>query len=186
MNKRIATIALCLLASGCATERHVARKISELELRRLAVETAMADRVAKVETVAATALSTAQTALKVATGKFAYEVVSTDQTIRFEMAETKLSPAIQARLVQFAAQLKADNRNVFVEVQGHTDSIGSADLNELVGLRRAENVRAFLYNQGIALNRMSSVSLGEYSPVASNVTEAGRAANRRVVLVVKA
>jgi outer membrane protein OmpA-like peptidoglycan-associated protein len=101
------------------------------------------------------------------------------------MAETKLNAPGEARLRELADKLKASNRAVFIEIQGHTDSIGRADLNELVGLKRAENVRSFLYKQGIALNRMSTVSLGEFAPVAANLTEAGRAANRRVTLVVK-
>lgn len=183
--KKTAILALCLVGSGCASERHVATKISDLELRRLSVETALAERVVKVETVANTALNAAQAAQKTADGKFVFETVSRDETIRFDLATVALSPATRQRISQITAQLKADNRNVFIEIQGHTDSIGSADLNELVGLRRAENVRAFLHGQGVALNRMSTISLGEYAPVASNLTAAGRASNRRVVLVMK-
>jgi peptidoglycan-associated lipoprotein len=185
MKKNIALLVLSLLTSACASEREVVTKISELEQRRLAVETALAERVTKVETIAETALATAQAAQKTADGKFVYDTVLTDETIRFEMATVALSARAKGRIAEIADQLKSSNRNVFIEIYGHTDSIGSADLNDLVGLRRAENVRAFFNKQGVALNRMSTISLGERAPVTSNLTEAGRASNRRVVLVMK-
>lgn len=192
MNKTLSIVGICLLTSGCATDRQVVRKISELEQRRLAVEIALTERVTKVEGVAEAALNTAQTAQKMAEtaqktadGKFVYEAVMKDDSIRFDMGTVNLNAASKQRLADFAGQLKARNRNVFIEIEGHTDSVGSAERNEIVGLRRAESVRAFFNEQGVALNRMSTISRGEKSPVASNLTAAGRAANRRVVLLIK-
>lgn len=185
MMKKIAILGFCLLSVGCATERQVVRKVSELEQRRLAVEIALAERVTKVEAVAETALTTAQAAQKTADGKFVYETVLTDETIRFDLASVTLNAAAKQRIVEIAGQLKATNRNVFIEIEGHTDSIGSTAQNEIVGLRRAENVRTFFSEQGVALNRMSTISRGERAPVASNQTALGQAANRRVVLLMK-
>ncbi len=185
MKKTVAILGFCLLTVACASERQVVRKISELEQRRLAVEIALAERVTKVEGVAETALATAQAAQKTADGKFIYETVLTDETIRFDLASVTLNPAAKQRIIEIAGQLKAKNRNVFIEIEGHTDSVGSADRNDIVGLRRAENVRAFFSEQGVALNRMSTISRGERAPVASNQTALGQAANRRVVLMMK-
>ena len=185
MKKTTAILGFCLLTIACTTERQVVRKVSELEQRRLAVEIALAERVTKVEGVAETALTTAQAAQKTADGKFIYETVLTDETIRFDLASVTLNAAAKQRIVEIAGQLKAKNRNVFIEIEGHTDSVGSADRNEVVGLRRAENVRTFFSEQGVALNRMSTISRGERAPVASNQTTQGQAANRRVVLLMK-
>ena len=57
-------------------------------------------------------------------------------------------------------------------------------MNQRLGEERADAVRLFLNQQGVALNRMSTISYGDSSPVASNKTRAGRAQNRRVVVVV--
>jgi peptidoglycan-associated lipoprotein len=191
MKKTLSIAAICLLTNACATDRQVVNKISALEQRRLAVEIALAERVTKVEGVAEVALSTAQaaektaqTAQKTAEGKFVYETVLTD-TFLFAMGSVRLDAAAKQRITELAGRLKAGNRNLFIEIEGHTDAVGSADRNDVVGLRRAESVRTIFSEQGVALNRMSTISRGERSPMASNLTAAGRAANRRVVITIK-
>ncbi len=185
MKKILGVAALCLLASGCASERHVARKLSELEMRRLAAEMGLAERVAKVEATASAALSTSQSAMKLAEGKFSYAPAAPEQVILFDNASSKLTMDARTRLAAIAANLTSSNRNIFIEIQGHTDSVGDPALNLKVGQARAESVRTFLYQQGVALNRMSVVSLGETAPASPNKTAAGRAANRRAVLLFK-
>lgn len=185
MNRTLGLAALCLLASGCASERYVARKLSELEMRRLAAEMGLAERLTKVEATASTALSTSQSAMKLAEGKFSYSPAAPDQVILFENGSAKLTMEARNRLTALATNLTSNNRNIFIEIQGHTDSVGDQALNLKVGQARAESVRTFLYQQGVALNRMSAVSLGESAPANSNQTAAGRAANRRAVLLFK-
>jgi outer membrane protein OmpA-like peptidoglycan-associated protein len=104
--------------------------------------------------------------------------------VKFPVNVHQLSPEAQARLTEFAQKLKGENQNVYLEIQGHTDSRGSEELNERLGAERAEAVRRFLNQQGIALNRMSTISYGKDSPVAPNDTPEGRAQNRRVVIIV--
>jgi len=192
MKKTLSIAAICLLTNACATDRQVVNKISALEQRRLAVEIALAERVTKVEGVAEVALSTAQaaektaqTAQKTAEGKFVYETVLTDDTFRFATGSVSLNAAAKQRITEIAGRLKGGNRNLFIEIEGHTDSSGSTERNDIVGLRRAESVRTFFSEQGVALNRMSTISRGNRSPMASNLTAAGRAANRRVVVTIK-
>jgi outer membrane protein OmpA-like peptidoglycan-associated protein len=86
--------------------------------------------------------------------------------------------------MEFAQKLKTDNKNVYLEIQGHTDASGPPAVNRRLGEERAEAVRRFLNQQGVALNRMATISYGEDAPVAPNDTRAGRAQNRRVVVVV--
>ena len=77
------------------------------------------------------------------------------------------------------------NENVYIEVQGHTDSVGSETYNEELGLERAEAVRRYLnMNQHIPLHRINVISYGESAPVTDNKSRDSRSQNRRVVLVV--
>jgi len=71
-----------------------------------------------------------------------------------------------------------------IEVAGHTDSTGSADYNQKLSERRADNVAGYLAGQGVPSARMVTVGAGEGHPVASNETEEGRAQNRRVEITI--
>jgi outer membrane protein OmpA-like peptidoglycan-associated protein len=82
--------------------------------------------------------------------------------------------------------LKAENQNVYLEIQGHTDSVGPEEYNFRLGLERAETVRRYLSESGIPLHRISVISYGEERPVATNKTKDGRSQNRRVVIQVLA
>jgi outer membrane protein OmpA-like peptidoglycan-associated protein len=130
------------------------------------------------------AMDRATAAGKLAEGKFLYSMVLSDDSVKFKSGKASLSPEGEARLNDLAAKLKTDNKNVFLEIQGHTDATGSAEANMRLGMERADAVRLFLNKQGVALNRMSSISYGGTSPVTDNKTKANRAQNRRVVVVV--
>jgi len=71
-----------------------------------------------------------------------------------------------------------------IEVAGHTDSSGSAEYNQSLSERRAQAVAGYLASQGVKQQRLMTVGAGETRPVASNDTEQGRAANRRVELTI--
>jgi len=111
-------------------------------------------------------------------------MVLSDDSVKFRADSAKLSPEAQQRLTDFADKLKNDNRNVYLEIQGHTDSRGKDNLNARLGEERAEAVRLFMNQHGVPLNRMATISYGKQDPVANNKTRAGRAQNRRVVLIV--
>jgi outer membrane protein OmpA-like peptidoglycan-associated protein len=130
------------------------------------------------------ALARANDAHQLAEGKFVYSTVLNGESINFSAGQAVLSKEAQAYLADMAQKLIADNQNVYLEIQGHTDGTGPDALNVSLGLRRAEVVKLFLNQQGIALNRMSTISYGKILPVESNKTANGRASNRRVVIVV--
>lgn len=73
--------------------------------------------------------------------------------------------------------------NVNIEVAGHTDSRGSDEYNMNLSQQRAETVRNYLVNKGIAADRLSAKGYGESQPVADNATDEGRFKNRRVELI---
>jgi outer membrane protein OmpA-like peptidoglycan-associated protein len=151
-----------------------------------------ADRIAKSEGDIAQLSKTAQDAVeranavgKLAQGKLVYEVVLSDDKLKFGSNKSRLGKDAELALDEFAAKLKGDNKNVFIEIQGHTDSIGEAAHNLKLGEARAEAVKRHLNMKGgIPLHRMSVISYGETAPVADNKVRAGRQENRRVVLVV--
>ena len=72
-----------------------------------------------------------------------------------------------------------------VHVEGHTDSIGGNRYNQLLSLRRAEEVRDYLISQGVADTNLSIAGYDEENPMDSNDTKAGRANNRRGEFVIR-
>lgn len=162
-----------LAASGCASHRFVREQVEVVD-----------SRVDRVEGTAGEALARANAAHVLAEGKFLYEVVLSDDSVKFPVDENALSPEAEARLSELVQRLRAENRNVYLEIQGHTDSTGPAEYNQRLGEARAEAVRRFLSEGGVALNRMATISYGEDAPVAPNDTEEGRAQNRRVAIIV--
>ena len=178
-----------LATTGCATEKYVNQHVGVVQDQVTALQGQAQDTSAKVQQVDATsqqALARAEAAGKLAEGKFVYSMVMTDDSAHFPVSGAQLSSDETARLDDFASKLKTDNRNVYVEIQGFTDAQGSKDHNLKLGEARAEAARRFLAKQGVPLNRMSTISYGKQDPVASNKTRAGRAQNRRVVLIVMA
>ena len=111
-------------------------------------------------------------------------MVLSDDSVKFPVDGTQLSEEAQTRLLDFANKLKAENKNVYLEIQGHTDATGPEPVNMKLGEERAEAVRRYLNEQGVALNRMATISYGQDKPVAPNDTREGRAQNRRVAIVV--
>lgn len=75
-------------------------------------------------------------------------------------------------------QLKA-NPNMRIELAAHTDNVGSDEANMRLSQRRADSVKDYLINKGIAKNRIVSKGYGESDPLADNATEEGKARNRR-------
>lgn len=180
VNKRVDGMEGRVVANGAG--------IQELNRRADSADTTLKDHAALIDGLsrsAREALDRANTAGKLAEGKLMYEVVMSDDSLRFSLAGDQLSKSTKHQLDAFADKLKAENRNVYVEIQGHTDSAGGKAYNLRLGEQRAEAVRRYLNMKGgIPLHRMAAISYGESSPVASNKTRTGREKNRRVVLVV--
>ena len=170
------TGALLLLgaaSSGCATKGFVRNEVAVVD-----------GRVTQVDGRAGEALGRANAAHKLAEGKFLYEVVLSDDSVKFPTDRHALSPEAEARLAELAQRLKGENKNVYLEIQGFTDATGDLEYNDKLGEARAEAVRRYMSQQGVALNRMATISYGEATPVADNTTPEGRAQNRRVAIVV--
>ncbi len=119
--------------------------------------------------------------------RLVFEVVLSEDQGNFKFGQTQLPDEAKARIDQMVQQLKQDPKNVFIEIEGHTDNVGDTLTNERVGMERAEAVQRYLYEQyQIPLHKMNIISYGEDKPAAPNKTRDGRAQNRRVVIKVLA
>jgi OOP family OmpA-OmpF porin len=104
--------------------------------------------------------------------------------VNFEFDKATLTPEAKSILEEAVTLLKDTDDVVEVRVEGHTDSIGTEAYNQDLSQRRAESVVNYLTSRGIDGRNLVAVGMGENSPVASNDSDAGRAANRRVDFVV--
>ena len=119
--------------------------------------------------------------------RLVYEVVLSEDQGNFKFGKTTLPDEAKQKIDEMVAQLKQDPKNVFLEIEGHTDGVGDKAVNEKIGLARAEAVKRYLYEQyQIPLHKMNVISYGKDKPIAPNKTKAGRAQNRRVVIKVLA
>lgn len=191
--------------TGCATKKWVDEQISafgqvtntkihemsdSVEVNQKAIselsakQAALTVDVAELSELAADAMARADEAGALAMGDFLYEVTITDDGVMFGFDRASLSDEAKASLDEFAAVVMAFEGHAYIEIQGHTDNIGSEGYNLKLGYKRAEHVMRYLNMEiGVPLFRMNVISYGEYKPMADNSTRAGRAQNRRVTLI---
>ncbi len=151
--------------AGGAVGNYMDKQQAELE-RQLAAEAARSElRITRL----------AGDALKVG--------VASDASFGFDKAE--LNGTAQATFAKVASILKDYDKTV-IHVVGHTDSVGSDSYNMGLSQRRASAVAGNLGSNGVLAERVRTEGRGEREPIASNETAAGRAANRRVDIVIKA
>jgi outer membrane protein OmpA-like peptidoglycan-associated protein len=103
--------------------------------------------------------------------------------VLFDFDKYTLKPGAREKMAKVSGILLA-YPGLKIQVEGHTDSVGSDDYNQTLSERRADTVRDYLVGQGVPGGTVSAVGLGKADPVASNDTAAGRQQNRRVELVV--
>jgi outer membrane protein OmpA-like peptidoglycan-associated protein len=114
-----------------------------------------------------------------------YEVTLNEDQGNFGFGQALLPDEAKVALDQMVYQLKANPQNVWIEIEGHTDNVGPAEVNHRLGLERAEAVKRYLYEQHqLPLHKMNVISYGPDRPVAPNNNRDGRAQNRRVVVKV--
>jgi len=126
-------------------------------------------------------------AVESASKKLIYEVVLNEDEGNFKFGKKELPDEAKQKIDEMVSHLKADPKNIFIEIEGHTDNVGSKVYNEELGLERAEAVKRYLYEaHQVPLHKINVISYGEDKPVSPNNTKDGRAQNRRVVIKVLA
>jgi outer membrane protein OmpA-like peptidoglycan-associated protein len=179
-----------LTVSACATEDYVDQHIAVVNTRidgLSAKVDELAGRVSaldgRIATAGNAAMARADAAYALAEGKFVTTEVGREE-VNFATGSSALSTEAEATLTALADRLKAANKNVFLEIQGHADPRGGKQFNRELGRERAGEVGRFLHQHGVSGNHMQLGSWGEDQPKADAKTAEANAANRRVVIVV--
>jgi outer membrane protein OmpA-like peptidoglycan-associated protein len=103
--------------------------------------------------------------------------------VLFDFNKYTLKPGAREKLSKVSGILLA-YPGLKIQLEGHTDSIGTDEYNQTLSEQRAEAVRTYLVSQGVTSNTVTAIGLGKAGAVASNETAAGRQQNRRVDMVV--
>jgi len=111
-------------------------------------------------------------------------IVITLGDVLFATGQAELTGSAPEGLRKLAAFL-GEYPDRTIAIEGHTDSVGTAEFNMGLSQRRAAAVHSFLLNQGVAGNRMRAVGMGQGSPIASNDSSTGRQQNRRVEVIIE-
>jgi len=122
-------------------------------------------------------------AIEAAARRLVYEVTLNEGEGGFAFGRSDLPAKARAHLDEVVEWLKTYAKPGVIEIEGHTDDVGPADVNKRVGLARAEAARAYLHEQhNLPLQKIDVMSYGEEKPVMPNRTAQGRAMNRRIVI----
>ncbi len=131
----------------------------------------------------ATEASTRAAGLEAVGRRLLFEVILTEEQGRFGFGEATLPEQASAGLDALVTRVRLLTTPTHLEIEGHTDTTGSAEFNAQLALRRAEAVRRYLHeHHRLPLHKINVISYGEERPVAPNDTLEGRANNRRVVV----
>jgi outer membrane protein OmpA-like peptidoglycan-associated protein len=103
--------------------------------------------------------------------------------VLFDFNKYTLKPEARERLARISGIVLA-YPDLKLEIEGHTDAIGSDEYNQTLSEKRAGTVRGYLVSSGVVPDHVTAVGLGKADPVADNSTAAGRKLNRRVEMVV--
>jgi outer membrane protein OmpA-like peptidoglycan-associated protein len=142
-----------------------------------------ADKRAGEARAAADAVGARADAIEKASKRLVYEVVLSEDKGNFKFGKATMPDTAKGEIDQLVQTLKAEPKGAYIEIEGHTDSAGSPEVNYQLGLERAENVKRYIYEtHQIPLHRINVISYGEEKPIAPNKTKDGRAQNRRVVI----
>ena len=199
-------LAAALAIAGCAKKSYVQREVGEVnkkvdavsgevektqqrvtenETRIDSVDKSAQAGIGEAKGSASAAMSKAQDAEKAAKGKLIYTVTLSNDKVHFPLNKAEISDEAKQIVDEAIAPLKAANKGVYFEIEGHTDSTGPETYNQRLGEERAMAVRDYLAKtHGIALARLNVISYGSSKPVVDNKTKENRSQNRRVVIKV--
>ncbi|UCE41371.1 MAG: OmpA family protein [Candidatus Aminicenantes bacterium] len=195
-----------IASTGCATKKFVLGEVATLDQKVEGVETSVEENQKRIKehderlvTLGSlikeqeSEMSKQRTEFdgklsevkKMAEGKLIFEEVLKNDEAKFQFDKWDLSDEAKVALDKFVEVLIAQDKGVYLEIQGHTDTTGEEEWNLILGKRRAEAVMEYLHKKyNIPLHRMEVISYGSDAPVGDNSTREGRAQNRRVVILV--
>jgi outer membrane protein OmpA-like peptidoglycan-associated protein len=192
--------------TGCATKKYVTGEVATLDQKVEGVEMSVEENQKRIRehderlTSLGSLIKEQESALdkqrtefdgklnevkKMAEGKLLFEEVLQNDEAKFKFDKWDLSEDAKVALDKFVQVLIAQDKGVYLEIQGHTDNTGPEEWNLILGKRRADAVMEYLHKKyRIPLHRMEVISYGSEAPLGDNSTRDGRAQNRRVVILV--
>jgi outer membrane protein OmpA-like peptidoglycan-associated protein len=195
-----------LTSTGCATKKYVLGEVATLDQKVGGMETTIEENQKRIKehderlTTLGSLITQNQSELnqqkseldgkindvrRFAQGKLILQEVIRNDEARFGFESYELSDEAKVALDRFVETLIAQDKGLYLEIQGHADTTGPEDWNVYLGKKRAEAVMEYLHeNYHIPLHRMEVISYGSSKPMADNSTREGRAQNRRVVILV--
>ena len=195
-----------IVGTGCASKGFVREEIAAIDEKVAGVETSVEENQKRIKehdvrlASLGSLITENQSALeahkvdtdskltevkKMAQGKLIFQETLRNEEAKFKFDSAELSDEAKVALDGFVQTLIAEDRGVYLEIQGHTDSTGEDSVNLSLGKRRAQAVMEYLHKQyRIPLHRMEVISYGSAQPIADNATRDGRSQNRRVVILV--
>jgi len=198
----IMLLAGLILGTGCATKKLLRGEVATLDQKIEGVENAVEENQKRIKehdeqlaTIGSlikqhdskfSAIdSKIEEVKKYARGSLLFTETLRNNEAKFKVDSFDLSDEAKGILDKFVEKLIAENKGVYIDIQGHTDSRGPEAWNQLLGEKRAEAVMEYLYKKHhIPLHRMEVISYGSSVPIADNSTREGRAQNRRVEILV--
>jgi outer membrane protein OmpA-like peptidoglycan-associated protein len=159
------------------------KKIAKLEKETTQRIGAVDQKATQANSVGSQAMTKAENAERAAQGKLLWTVTITDDKVKFPFGQAELTSEGISLLDGLVKKMKGYGKALYIEVEGHTDNVGSESLNTKLGWKRANAVTHYLNQSGgIPLHAMNTISFGEDKPIADNSSKDGRAQNRRVVI----
>jgi outer membrane protein OmpA-like peptidoglycan-associated protein len=166
-----------------ANERRIGSLKTDTDSKIAALEGRTDEAVQIGKSAGASAAKAQDAADRAARGRLLWSVTLSDDRVKFSFNQADLPDEAKSMLNDLCQKVKDYGKAVYVEIEGHTDSTGTDDYNNTLGLRRATTVRDYMHQAGgIPLHAINTISLGEANPVADNANSDGRSQNRRVVV----
>ncbi len=162
--------------AAARAEAEQSQRLADAQAR----ETALARREAELAGAAADALRTRITTLSATRGSQGMQMSLDD--VAFAAGQSRLRAEASDSLAR-VAEFVGEDPTKQIRIEGHTDSTGGANANQVLSQKRAEAVRDALEALGVDASRMTAVGVGAERPVASNASAEGRAKNRRVDVI---
>ena len=202
-----AALLIWLIAgTGCATKGFVREEIASMDEKVEGVETSVEENQKRIKehdeqlTSLGSLITQNQSELeehkvdtdnkltevkKMAQGKLIFQETLKNEEAKFKFDNAELSDEAKVAMDGFVQTLIAEDKGVYLEIQGHTDGTGEDSVNLVLGKQRAQAVMEYLHKQyRIPLHRMEVISYGSGQPIADNATRDGRGQNRRVLILV--
>ena len=198
----ILLLILLIAGTGCATKKFVLGEVAALDQKVEGVESAVEESQKRIKehdeklATLGSLISQQESELskfdskieevkKYAQGKLILQETIRNEETKFKIDSYELSVEAKEKLDEFVKMLIAQDKGVYLEIQGHTDTTGPESWNLLLGKKRAEAVMEYLHKKyNIPLHRMEVISYGSSEPAAENTTREGRVQNRRVEILV--